>query len=220
MDTKTLPLEQLQQVASKATLGLNGDTSLYSFEVIAQGSHQDASSQSALTVTLNLDEKESSLAIYPLSMNSSLAITYGTAQQRLEELLAETIVRKVQEIFQDEQAAIAYLLRDTSFGAASKNFQIKPETSQAIEKRTTRAFKYASEYHVTFSLFAASASPSAWDIKEAVQQYIEPLLRRLSPVSKFHVDTQVQLFASFSPSIAGPQLDEASDTYKDRKSVV
>lgn len=213
METTTLPLEQLHEVASTATLGLNGDASLYSFEVVAQGGHHSASSQSALTVTLNLDEKESSLVVYPLSMDSSLAITYGP-HHLTDRLLAKTIVREVQKPFQDEQAAIAYLLRDTSFGAASKDFQIRPEISQAIEKRTTRAFKYASEYHVTFSLFAASASPSAWDIEEAVQQYIEPLLRRLSPVSKFHVDTQVQLFASFSPSIAGPQLDEATNTYK------
>jgi len=147
-------------------------------------------------------------------MTPTLDVTHGLVQSVGIDTITASLVQELRQIFQDEEASIAYLLRGSSMNTASKNFKLMPETTQAIEKRTTRAFKYASTYHITFSLFAASASPSSWHIEEAIQQYIEPLLTRLSTISDFHVDTQVQLFASFSPSIAAPQLDEATNTYK------
>ena len=147
-------------------------------------------------------------------MTPTLDVTHGSINSIGIDTLTASLAQELKHIFQDEQASIAYLLRDSSMNTASKHFHLNPETTQAIEKRTTRAFKYASTYHITFSLFAASAEPSAWHIEEAIQQYIEPLLSRLSTVSDFHVDTQVQLFASFSPSIAAPQLDEATNTYR------
>jgi phosphatidylinositol glycan class S len=56
--------------------------------------------------------------------------------------------------------------------------------------------------------------PSAWDIEGALQNAINPLLSRLSSISQFTVDTQVQLYASFSPSIAGPLYDDSTREWK------
>jgi phosphatidylinositol glycan class S len=181
--------------------------------VVARGGAGfDGTGEPAITVVLKEDETMVDQMAVLLSMTPTLEVTHRPNMG--SEAISGFLVQEVRQIFQDEQASIAYLLRDSSCSKASREFQLDQETTQAIEKRTTRAFKYASTYHVTFSLFAASASPSAWDIEEAVQQYITPLLRQLASVSDFHVDTQIQLFASFSPSIAAPQLDEATNTYK------
>lgn len=216
LETTSIPSAQLQEIAGKVetSLRLDADHSLYSFEVSAQDSRQNATGEPALTVVLTEDDKRADVAANLLSMTPTLDVTHGPLQSIGIDTLTASLVQEVKQIFQDEQASIAYLLRGSSMNTASKDFHLRPEITQAIEKRTTRAFKYASTYHITFSLFTASASPSVWHIEEAIQQYIEPLLNRLSTVSDFHVDTQVQLFASFSPSIAAPQLDEATNTYK------
>ncbi|KAK3674841.1 GPI transamidase component [Recurvomyces mirabilis] len=82
----------------------------------------------------------------------------------------------------------------------------------------SKAFKYSSTYHLTFSLFTPAAIPSDWDIDQALAQYIRPLIRALSNVSDFTVETQVQLHASFSPSIAGPQFDHSNREWQLQKS--
>jgi len=201
-------------VKVETSLRQYADHSLYSFEVSARDGHQNGTGESALTIVLTEDDKRTDFSANLLSMTPTLDVIHGSIQSVGIDTLTASLAQEVKQIFQDEQASIAYLLRDSSMNTASKDFQLMPETTQAIEKRTTRAFKYASTYHITFSLFAASSSPSVWHIEEAIQQYIEPLLTRLSTVSDFHVDTQVQLFASFSPSIAAPQLDEATNIYK------
>lgn len=72
----------------------------------------------------------------------------------------------------------------------------------------TRSLKYAPTYHVTISLFTPSASPSAWEIESALAEYFTPLLDSISAVSNFTVDTQVQLYATFSPSVHSPEHDK------------
>lgn len=138
----------------------------------------------------------------------------ATLDSAADDSLANLIAQEVQHIFHDEQASVAYLLHGSSHGSTGLVGAVSTEQARALERRTTRAFKYASTYHLTFSLFAASATPSAWDIEEALKQYIEPLIRPLSAVSDFTIDTQVQLFASFSPSIAGPQFDSETNAWK------
>lgn len=213
LEAPNRPVEQLQSLAGQVqdALRQDGGRDVYDFEVFAKGAGLDGTGEPAITVVLRDDDTTTIPMADLLSMTPTLEITHGPAGS---DAITAFLVQEVRRIFQDEQASVAYLLQGSSFSKSGKDFQLDHETTQAIEKRTTRAFKYASTYHVTFSLFAASASPSAWDIEEAVQQYISPLLRQLATVSDFHVDTQVQLFASFSPSIAAPQLDEASDTYK------
>ncbi|KAM0717335.1 hypothetical protein Q7P37_007187 [Cladosporium fusiforme] len=223
LDATSTPRDYIHDIAaatqraldSNDGTSLHGYKRLYDFKVsVASQFLQNATYEPALTITMDQDAKQSTPVASLLSMTPTLKVTHGPIDSVKTDELATFVAQQVRQIFQDEQTNVAYLLRDEPNGPASEGFAWDKETIQAIEKRTTRAFKYSSDYHITFSLFAASASPSVWDIEGAVQQYIQPLLRQLSPISNFHIDTQVQLFASFSPSIAGPQLDEASNTYR------
>ncbi|KAI9779437.1 MAG: GPI transamidase component [Geoglossum umbratile] len=150
--------------------------------------------------------------------------------------LASFIASKLQEIFAEEQAIIAHILSNGASGTnaqtpgssgivghASQNPQpaqtsaresrsplIKalPADLQAnLVRRTTRSLKYSPTYHLTFSLFTPGASPSSWDIESAIEQYLSPLLESFAPISNFTIDTQVQLYASFSPSVRDPEFD-------------
>lgn len=94
---------------------------------------------------------------------------------------------------------------------------LSPETAAELQRQSTRALKYAPTYHLTFSLFTPTSLPSAWDIEAAMKQYATPLLESFSTISNFTVDTQVQLYASFSPSIRQPEYDEQLKAWTLRK---
>jgi phosphatidylinositol glycan class S len=121
--------------------------------------------------------------------------------------LASYIANELQKTFDEEQAVIAYSMASTSWHPSQWK-SISQEMADALGKRKTRSFKYAPTYHLTFSLFTPMALPSDWDIEAALGDYLAPLLESLSVVSNFTVDTQVQLYATLSPSIAGPQYNE------------
>ncbi|KAH9822943.1 putative gpi transamidase component pig-s protein [Teratosphaeria destructans] len=139
----------------------------------------------------------------------------GLENVQVEEL-STRLAQHIRRVFVEEAEAISYLLSDTPY-AAAEDAQLSPERKALLDARTTRSFKYATTYHLTFSLFTSSASPSAWEIDEALAQYIKPLTNALSSISQFTIDTQVQLHASFSPSIAGPQYDEATGRWQLQK---
>lgn len=128
--------------------------------------------------------------------------------------LAQFVAQEIRKVFDHEQASMSYLLSGSPFSQDGSASMITPAGKAALERRTTRAFRYASTYHLTFSLFSSSSTPSSWEIEEALNEYITPLAGPFSVVSNFTIDTQVQLFASFSPSIAGPRLDESSNQWK------
>lgn len=123
---------------------------------------------------------------------------------------ASAAANSIETTTASEQAAIAYTLRGSTYADL-----IKTDLGDVseLEKRSTRALKYASSYHITFSLFSASSVPSAWDVESALQRYITPLLDSLSSISNFTVDTQVQLYSSFSPSMEGPHFDEQTGAW-------
>lgn len=98
--------------------------------------------------------------------------------------------------FDEEQSVLAYLLSSTPLAPETANKTLSPQTLADLEKRTTRAFRYAETYHLTFSLFTAGAAPSTWAVDEAVESYVRPVLDVLAPVHDFTVDTQVQLYAA------------------------
>jgi len=208
--------QQAQNIAirSQAILDLREDKSLYSFHVKPEALYGNGTDDRTLTVRLSADAGTKSPSVNLRTWQPILDVKAASLDSGADDSLAVLIAQEVQHIFQDEQASVAYLLQGSSHGNTGLVGTITPEQARAQERRTTRAFKYASTYHLTFSLFASSATPSAWEIEEALKQYIEPLIRPLFTVSDFTIDTQVQLFASFSPSIAGPQLDAESNTWK------
>lgn len=131
--------------------------------------------------------------------------------------LATFLANELQRIFAEEQATLAYLLSSSSTAHSPKIKSLSPETAAVLERQSTRAFKYAPTYHLTFSLFSPTAAPSAWEIEAALQDYLSPLLESLSSISNFTVDTQVQLYATFSPSIHQPEFDNDRNAWSLRK---
>lgn len=148
--------------------------------------------------------------------------------------LANFIATKLQDLFAEEQATIAHILSSSNYAsngpspssgqgqwvqnspaaalsprdARSKIKRTPPtELAERLKSRITKSLKYAPTYHLTVSLFTPVASPSGWDIENAINEYLAPLLNWVSVISNFTVDTQVQLYATFSPSVQSPEHD-------------
>lgn len=128
--------------------------------------------------------------------------------------LANFIASELQSMFNEEQATLAYLLASTQ---APQTKNISPELADTLARRKTRSFKYSPTYHLTFSLFTPTAVPSNWEIEGALEAYLAPLLESLSAISNFTVDSQVQIYATFSPSIPGPEFDSEKGAWTLRK---
>lgn len=131
--------------------------------------------------------------------------------------LATFIAQELHKLFEEEQARLAYLLSTTSGAHAPQLKSLSSETSAELERQSTRALKYAPSYHLTFSLFTPGYAPSAWEIRSAMQHYFSPLLESFSTISNFTIDTQVQLYSAFSPSIRQPEFDETLQAWTLRK---
>ncbi|KAI4956223.1 hypothetical protein J4E91_000434 [Alternaria rosae] len=131
--------------------------------------------------------------------------------------LATFLAQELHNIFGEEQAQLAHVLSATSGAHAAKVKALSPETSAELQRQSTRALKYAPTYHLTFSLFSPSYAPSQWDIDTALQTYMSPLLDAFSAISNFTVDTQVQLYATFAPSVRQPEYDETAKAWTLRK---
>ena len=157
--------------------------------------------------------------------------------------LANLIANRLQELFAEEQASIAYILtsnqvsghvlhlsnsngqttqasastssspRDQRSGLARS---LSPEIADKLARRTTRSLKYAPTYHITISLFTPTSIPSSWEIESAIYEYLAPLLASFD-ISNFTVDTQVQLYATFSPSVQQPEYDTDLKAWTIRK---
>ncbi|KAF9699193.1 hypothetical protein EKO04_003153 [Ascochyta lentis] len=131
--------------------------------------------------------------------------------------LATFIAQELHTVFAEEQAQLAYLLAATPGPHAARSQPPSPEKHAELDRQSTRVLKYAPTYHLTFSLFSPSYAPSAWNIENALQTYLAPLLESFSGISNFTVDSQVQLYATFSPSIHQPEYDEDLKAWTLRK---
>ncbi|CAA9965693.1 hypothetical protein CFE70_008595 [Pyrenophora teres f. teres 0-1] len=131
--------------------------------------------------------------------------------------LATFLAEELRSMFAEEQAQLAHVLSTSSGAHLAKVKALSPETSAELQRQSTRALKYAPTYHLTFSLFTPSFIPSQWQIEEALDKYMSPLLNAFSAISNFTVDTQVQLYAAFAPSVRQPEYDEEKKAWMLRK---
>ena len=131
--------------------------------------------------------------------------------------LAAFLAQALHDLFVEEQAQLAHLFSSTSSAYTTNIKALSSERSAELQRQSTRALKYAPTYHLTFSLFSPTYAPSAWDIETALRTYLVPLLESFSTISNFTVDTQVQLYATFSPSIRQPEFDEELKAWTLRK---
>jgi phosphatidylinositol glycan class S len=127
------------------------------------------------------------------------------------------MAQQLHELFAEEQAQLAHLLSTAPGTDTSKLPPLSHDKFAELERQSTRALKYAPTYHLTFSLFSPTHTPSAWDIEAALRNYLKPLLESFSAISNFTVDTQVQMYASFSPSISQPEFDDTLKAWTLRK---
>jgi phosphatidylinositol glycan class S len=127
--------------------------------------------------------------------------------------LSTFIAEELQSLYGEEKATIAHILSGHTAGLASTS----PQLAEDISRRLRRSMKYAETYHLSFSLFTPGSAPSSWDIEAAVNEYVSPLLKALSPISDFTVDTQVQLYANFAPTAPKPEFDEAEAAWTLKK---
>ncbi|KAJ5175018.1 uncharacterized protein N7482_000895 [Penicillium canariense] len=117
------------------------------------------------------------------------------------------IAEELQRLYSEEKATIAYILSGEAAG----------HDLESISRRLRRSMKYADTYHLSFSLFTPGSAPSSWDIEAAVQEYLSPLLHAFGPISNFTIDTQVQLYATFSPMAPPPVYDQTEAAWTLKK---
>ncbi|ESZ94817.1 putative GPI transamidase component PIG-S like protein [Sclerotinia borealis F-4128] len=118
--------------------------------------------------------------------------------------LATYIANTLRGVFAEEQAMIAYLLSTSSAPPERSPKALAPEVADTLVKWTTRSLRYSGTYHLTFSLFTPTATPSSWDIEAALEEHMEPLLESFTAINNFTIDTQVQLYAT--PGVSGDVL--------------
>ncbi|RAK97866.1 uncharacterized protein BO80DRAFT_363129 [Aspergillus ibericus CBS 121593] len=167
----------------------------------------DDAADTALTVRLvpQVDLTTPQAALHPDT--TQLDVFYPPSQipppSASNSPLSTFIAAELQLLFAEEKAIIAQVLSENNIPSAP----ISPDLAESVTRRLRRSMKYADTYHLAFSLFTPGTAPSSWDIQGAVHDYITPVLRAFSPISNFTVDTQVQLYAGFSPTAPAPEYD-------------
>lgn len=132
---------------------------------------------------------------------------YNPASSASLASLSSYAAKMLHEIFREEDQMINHFLGKASLSNGDGDGNGSREGIQQhlgiadMSRKTARMIHYSSTYHITFSLFTGSGVPSSWDIVPAVETYFTPLLNALSPISNFTVESQVQFYASFSPTI-------------------
>ena len=206
----------------------------YAAEAIPKYWSGDRLDEEALTVRLQ-PKTDAQLARAELQFQSTrLDVFYASNQapsvSSSSSTLATFIATQLQELFAEEQAIIAHVLQtaqnvaqapqaSSSTSSALRELRsrsqksLNPGLEARLESRMTRSLKYAPTYHITVSLFTPSAAPSSWEIESALSEYFNPLLESIRGVSNFIVDTQVQLYATFSPSVHEPEYDAEQQTW-------
>ena len=163
------------------------------------------------------DTPRSQLQPYSSTLDIYYTASQLPSQSSTSSPLATYIAQELHQVFAEEQAQLAYLLAAHPGTQAVRTKVLSPEKHAELDRHSTRALKYAPTYHLTFSLFSPSYAPSAWNIEDALQTYLAPLLESFSGISNFTVDSQVQLYATFSPSIHQPEYDEQLKAWTLRK---
>jgi GPI-anchor transamidase subunit S len=144
---------------------------------------------------------------FDLQAGTARVISAFSPSQRAA--LPKDLTFSISDVFADEQ--IAHLLRVHSltqnhpYGETLMRFD--GQAVRDIEKQIGRAAKVSPKYHLTFSLFAATGAPSSWDVQQSLEKHISPLVHALRDSIGVEVNTQVQLFSPYSPSITSFQLE-------------
>ena len=159
---------------------------------------------------------------YVLSPSSRFIDIFYSPSYNPSTSLSAFVASTLQEIFAEEQQMISYLLASSTpapspspssgggNGGNGANKVNKVNTAE-IARKMSRIVKYSPMYHLTFSLFTATGSPSSWEIEEAIGEYLQPLLDALGGISGFTVDSQIQFYASLSSSVVPTWVPDSEE---------
>ncbi|KAJ4384094.1 GPI transamidase component [Didymella sp. IMI 355093] len=228
--------QQLVRLTQHAIDDLN-EFSAHHLRLMPASSPYAANSSQEVVIdgtSIRSDDKDNALVVRMIQVDTgetprSLLQPYSTtldvyysasqlpAQSSTSSPLATFIAQELHTVFAEEQAQLAYLLASQPGAQAARTKALSVDKYVELDRQSTKVLKYAPTYHLTFSLFSPSYTPSAWNIEAALKTYLSPLLESFSGISNFTVDSQVQLYATFSPSIHQPEYDEDSKAWMLRK---
>ncbi|KAJ1653956.1 GPI transamidase component [Dispira simplex] len=151
-------------------------------QVTVVSKHPERIPESSLVVHVTNDPEPTSTPWVRIAADGM--VTLGVHESSARSLLhqAETLVGKL----------LTWQERHLN-GLVTANGSDIPE----VQNQLRRTVKHASSYQLTFSLLQGDASQGTWDwtIEEALQQLVQPLLRVLSPLFNFTIDSQTQYYA-------------------------
>ncbi|KAG4306094.1 hypothetical protein PORY_000082 [Pneumocystis oryctolagi] len=120
--------------------------------------------------------------------NRTLFIDYNPhIFQELPKIVSETLL----DIFSLQEKYIRFYLKKNHF---------QHKSSELDEETYTKIVKYSSSFDIVFSLINGDEKnvASSWDIKNAIYLYFGPLLKQLSALSEFNIESQVQFCAKLT----------------------
>lgn len=196
LQSASVPPEQLDRITSLVSEKARGPWGIFKFNI--ESAHQCQFNSSSFT--LEIVQGDSPSAGFD-SNSGNARVVYV---ERDVEAVASQISEALLNFYSEEFASIAYLL--FNHGTRSDGLQgyiqsLDMTMTDKIAKASTKSFKANSGYHLTFSLFTATANPSSWSIEDVLERYIQPILRVMSHSTNISVTSQVQLYSSFSPSV-------------------
>jgi GPI-anchor transamidase subunit S len=167
------------------------------------------STRPALKLHLVPDEEFADIKLTFDPQSARADLVYGEVSTRA---LGSYAASTIYSIFADERAILAH--KFAAYGASSavdSHIDPVPEHIQSdVKSRENRALKYASTYHLTFSLFTPGGSPTSWAIESALETYVQPWVSAFATISNFSINTQIQPYSAYSPSIQ-PFRDSNTD---------
>ncbi|KAM7398031.1 hypothetical protein PAMA_006075 [Pampus argenteus] len=164
-----------------------------------------------------------SLVVYVIPESSSLLpedvdVYIGQRRMALLRIGAQMRVgRTIEQLLAHMEPRIKQVLQVMSFShtditaALSDRVRLSPGSKENIAD-SMRAFKSSPGYEITFSLLNPDPQSHRlhWDIEGAVQTYIQPLLKKLSPVANFSIDSQTLHYAMLG---VNPRFDSSRGAY-------
>ncbi|KAI9308809.1 phosphatidylinositol-glycan biosynthesis class S protein [Cunninghamella echinulata] len=142
---------------------------------------------------------------YFLYLHSSNIIVSKSKQESVNAIIgnSRSSVIQLREIKEDDIKTLILSLVPAIFKpefTALGDIACPSVNVDKYDANSMRTFKYSSRYQVTISLMNDNPKSLAvdWDIRGAVKSYLYPLLKELSDVSNFTVDSQIQNYAPLS----------------------
>ncbi|CAO3625978.1 unnamed protein product [Cunninghamella blakesleeana] len=148
---------------------------------------------------------EAPVGQYFLYLHSSKLIESKSKQETVNAIIgnSRSSVIQLREINEDNIKELILLLVPSIFKpelTALGDIACPSSNVDKYDANSMRTFKYSSRYQVTISLM--NDNPKAltvdWNIRDAIKTYLHPLLKELSDVSNFTVDSQIQNYAPLS----------------------